>query len=489
MVNETDIMTKEEDILNNRNELAEQTIQLQVSKGLDASTFFQEVVNEGSRRSLLSQRKLEQLPYQILELLTTAFNRYTSGFSSSVPLETGQKIQQSIFFTLGYYLKRRPLSDEVFSNLETCPLDELYQKGKKQIEEDFLTAKELLAAIQKNLPYDDVLAYSDTLKKGIPLFFAAYDADYGAHENPGSIDYPLSNDPMVLTGLEYLMDYLKKIQLENLFCSYYPSSEVISLIRGSDPMYREQLFNIFDLVLANSLASLLVGRSALNLSISDYDRKFLQYELSSVSREQIELLVDRTVFRLFTELSIARKDMDQYIRASVQKMKGRLWQALQTDSLSLLFPSLKDENVHQTILFRDKDYLDHSQFRILYQEILSCRYVQDKLMLLKGAPLSFTDLADLLDSECFWEEEYDSVFSILNEVQLALLLKTMGLKTEINWDDAFGEYDKVLKDTSEVQMLPRQWHHSFLSYLNKLEPERINQIAAFSQRLEICQTL
>ncbi|MDF3002756.1 MAG: hypothetical protein K0Q48_2875 [Bacillota bacterium] len=474
--------------MNNQNGLAEQTTQLHVSKGLDACTYFQEIVQEGARLSLLSQATLEKLPDQILELLTSAFNRYTSGFSSSVPLETGQRIQQSIFFTIGYYLKRLPSFDVVFSNLETCPLDELYRKAKKQIEEDFLTAKDLLATIQNKLPYEEVLAYSDTLKEGIPMFFAAYDTDYGAHESPGSIDYPLSNDPMVLTGLEYLMDYLRKIQLENLFCSYYPSEEVIALIRGSDPMYREQLFNIFDLVLGNSLASLMVGRSALNLSISNYDRKFLQYELGSQSSEQINQLLNRVIFRLFSELSLSRKDMEQYIRASVQKLRGRLWQALQTDSLPLLFPSLKHENDPQTILFRDKDHLDHSQFLTLYEEIRSCRYPQDKLLLFKNTPLSLRDLEDLLDSECFFQEDYESVFSILNEIQLALLLKTIRLKTDINWDGSFENDDKVQKDPYEMQML-RQWHLPFFSYLNALELEERNRIIAFSHRLEICETI
>lgn len=474
--------------MNNLNVLAEQTTQLRVSKGLDASTYFQEIIKEGARLSLLSQAKLETLSDQILDLLTSVLKRYTSGFSSSVPLETGQRIQQSIFFTIGYYLKRLPHSDEIFSDLETCLLNELFQKGKKQIEEDFLIAKELLADIQKNHSYAEILAYRDTINEGIPLFFASYDADYGAHESPGSIDYPLSNDPMVLTGLEYMIDYLRKIQLENLFCSYYPSEEVTALIRGSDPMYQEQLFNVFDLVLANSLASLLVGRSALNLSISDFDRKFLQYELDSFSKEQVELLVDRGVFQLFTELSISRKNMDQYIRASVQKLKGRLWQAVQTDRLALLFPSLKHENDPQTILFRDKDHLDDSRFRILYEEIRSCRYLHDKLLLLKNASLGLRDLEDLLDSECFFREEYESVFAILNEIQLALLLKIIRLKTDINWHGSFEDDNKVLKDTYAMQML-RQWHLPFLSYLDGLESEERNQIEAFSERLEIYKTI
>ncbi|MDF2655421.1 MAG: hypothetical protein K0R19_1895 [Bacillota bacterium] len=466
----------------NRNEPADRKIPLHISQKLDASTYFQEIIKEGARLSLIPSETLEKLQSQILTLLSAAFNRYTGGFSSSVPLETGQRIQQSIFFTTGYYLKRLSSPEEAFILLETCTLDELYQKGKKRIAEDFLNTKALLASIQKKLPSFDVLAYNDTLKEGIPLFFAAYDADYGAHEIPGSIDYPLSNDPMILTGLEYIMDYLRKFQLENLFCSYYPSETVLALIRGSDPMYREQLFNIFDLVLANSLASALMGRSALNLYISDYDQRFLQYELGSQSRDQIELLADQAGCRMCVELSIAGTNLEHYIRASIRKLKGRLWHAVHTDSLPLLFPSSKDEDELNTILFRDKDHMDHAVLRALYNEILSCRHLSDKLILLRNAPLSMRDLTDLLDSECFFEDEYASLFSSLNEVELALLLKTLPHSADL--PSLYGR--AAIRD--EYEKL-RQWHLPFLSYLDGLELKDRNRIEAFSERLEISQVL
>ena len=88
-------------------------------------------------------------------------------------------------------------------------------------------AKDLLQSVQNNCLVTDVLAYNDTLHGGLSLFFQSYDIDYGTHETQGSIDYPLSNDKMNLTGVDYMLSYLQKLQLENeisqfLLCSRNP---------------------------------------------------------------------------------------------------------------------------------------------------------------------------------------------------------------------------------------------------------------------------
>ena len=62
---------------------------------LDAVSYFHFLVKEGHRLTLIQPDQLEKLQYQLLELLTNQFNRYTSGQSSSVTVETGQRIQQS----------------------------------------------------------------------------------------------------------------------------------------------------------------------------------------------------------------------------------------------------------------------------------------------------------------------------------------------------------------------------------------------------------
>jgi hypothetical protein len=230
------------------------------SDSMDAISYFHFLVREGSSRLLISSCQLEALQMEIVELLAEQFERWTGGQSSSVPVETGQRIQQSVFFTVGYFLKSKHDAEAALDEIKGTAVKDLFRKGKQLIQKDFLAADGLLQSIQKEPLPTDIIAYNDTVNEGLPLFFRSYDQDYAAHETPASIDYPLSSDNIDLCGIEYISAYLKKLKLENEFCSCFSHHEIHCLLRGYDRQYKELLFNICDLVLANATASLLLGR-------------------------------------------------------------------------------------------------------------------------------------------------------------------------------------------------------------------------------------
>jgi hypothetical protein len=331
---------------------------------LDAAGFFQFLVKEAGRLSLISSDELEALQYQLVGLLAVQFSRWAGGFSSSVPVETGQQIQQSVFYTVGYYLKSLPDVEHALESLKGKPLEELFLSGKKLIETNLAEADKRLRSMQKDRFSTDVIAYRDTLDRGLPMFFTAYDADYGAHETPASIDYPLGNDRMNLSGIEYISEYLRKLTLENEFCAYFPNTEIHCLLRGYDRQYKELLFNIYDLVLANAIGCLLIeimedkksgnacGNASeigtgneIGLRISDYGRQYLLRELSPLTAEETGGLVDEAIPRLCERLRITNPKLVRYLRASAANLKSRLKYALEAGSLEHLFLPAKEDLV------------------------------------------------------------------------------------------------------------------------------------------------
>lgn len=444
---------------------------LNITCDLDAISYFNTLIQEGYRLSFIDSNQMENLQYQILKLLTDQFNRYTSGQSSSVPVETGQRIQQSIFYTIGYYFKNLPCVESGLEMLKENSLSDLYVNGKKLIEEHRNDAEKLLHTIQNDCLRTDVYAYNSTIQEGLSMFFPAYDIDYGAHESPGSIDYPLSNDKMNLTGVDYLYVYLKKLQMENEFCKCFSNDEIHSLLRGYDREYKELLFNIFDLVLNNIIGSLLLGRNDLELQITDFDRQYLQRELASMSKEDLEKSIDDAVSNLCKMLSVSNFKLKSYMKQSTVNLKSRLKYALENNSLENLFLTLKEETAEQVIQFEDKGKLDNKNFRNLAKEIRECRFVSDKITLLKKEPISITDLIDLLEGDCFFGNEFMDVFQSLEEVQLALLLKKIPL-------DPF-DLSFQLDDNQ------KEWQSCFNTFLNQIEPSRKATILAMAEHIEI----
>lgn len=436
---------------------------------LDAVSFFHFLISEGSRLSLVTQEQMETLQYQIVLLLADQFNRWTGGQSSSVPVETGRRIQQSAFYTVGYWLKSFPDTESALDELKTHTLEELFQKGRERIKAVRSEAEAMLQAVQREHFATDVMAYNETLTEGLPMFFSAYDADFEAHETPASIDYPLGNDKMNLTGIEYIYEYLRKLRLENEFCSCFSAEEVHSLLRGYDRQYRELLFNIYDLILTNAVGCMLLGRDDPGLPISEYDRRYLQKELAPLPAERLDALTDEAVLRLCGLLSISDPGLTGYMKTSSINLKSRLKHALEVDGLKRLFPSAADKEEPPVILFEDKAVLDHDDFLKLADEIRECRYVSDKIALLSKASPGIADLADLLEGECFFGKEYEEVFASLEDIQLALLTKKLALVPD------GGVFEEEEND--------QEWKSRLYSWLSGMDPARGSAIMALAARI------
>ncbi len=437
---------------------------------LDAASFFLYLVKEGCRLSLMSSAELESLQLQIVELLTEQFNRWTGGQSSSVSVETGQRIHQSVFYSIGYFLKSLPDAECALEVLKGNPLNDLFLRGKKRMEEDLREARKLLLTIQEDCFETDVFAYNDTLSEGLPMFFSSYDMDYGSHETPASIDYPLSSDKMDLTGIDYIYSYLRKLKLENDFCGHFSDEEIHRLLRGYDRQYKELLFNIFDLVLNNAVGSLLLGREGIELPLSDCDRLYLQRYLAGFPAGELDGLLDETVSWLCGRLSLSDASMTDYISTSAVKLKSRLKNALEAGSLNHLFLSAEEETEEPVIRFEDNAKLGLDSFRKLADEIRDCRFVSDKIALLNRKPLGMADLTDLLDGSCFFCDEFQKVFESLEEVRLALLAKKLSF-------DPDGSGSLSEEDCPE-------WQSRFNTFLTQMDPVRKASILALADRIE-----
>lgn len=84
-------------------------------------------------------------------------------------------------------------------------------KGEELVKEKVEKARKALKFVTQNKLSIDNYAYNNTIDYGIPLFFKEYNFNFGSHETPGPIDYPLCNDKIDKVGIEYIEDYLKRI--------------------------------------------------------------------------------------------------------------------------------------------------------------------------------------------------------------------------------------------------------------------------------------
>lgn len=394
-------------------------------ENLDETFYFQSILHEAYGLKLLSDSQFEKIQRQSIQLLTKQAERYTGKDSSSVKLEIGETIQQSIFYTIGIYLKSLPNPDRSLTILEQKSLLEIYQQGKELIETQLDRAKKMLTFIQDHSLVINNYAYNDTIQHGIPIFFPAYDACYAAQDTPASIDYPLSNDKMNLVGIEYIYSYLQKLILENEFCKNFTEYEIDCLLRGYDAGYQDLLINIFELVLTNAVGSILSNKSMVQLDIQPLDRNHLQHKLENLSNEELCKLLKDAHIQLCKDLNIKNELLINHIGGTVIDLTVRLKNALENNCLESIFVNLKEHQSQPISQFDDGEKMNDELFRKVANAIRECRLVSDKIVLIQREIHSITDLVDILAGYCIFDNEYDEVFQSLGDKELAILIKRL----------------------------------------------------------------
>ena len=438
-------------------------------ENLNPKYYFQSILQEANRLNILTDSEFENIQLQSIQLLAKQTERYTGGESSSVKVETAQDILQSTFYTIGIYLKSFPDTDMSIAALKQKPLSELYKHGKRLIEPQLDSAKKLLYAIQNDSIVTDNYAYNDTIQNGIPTFFSAYNVDFAAHETPATIDYPLSNDKMELAGIEYIYSYLHMLLLENQFCKNFTEHKIHCLLRGYNDNYQDLLINIFGLVLTNVIGSVLANKNTRQLNMEPLDRQYLQQKLATLSKYQLDTVLQNASTQICKEFNISDRLLQNHIAATAMNLLARLKNALDNNRLESIFISLEEDHAQTVFQFEDGEKMNDESFRSITDEIRQCRYISDKIAIIRSGVHSITDLIDIFEGDCIFDDEFSDIFQSLGDIELALLLKELPTYM-VDSNNHFIEYEK-------------EWHNRLNCFLKEIDITRRESIRELSNKI------
>lgn len=377
--------------------------------------YFQTLLTKAHATGKLKIEELQEIQAQCLILLAEQTQAFTKGRSSSVKTEVAESIFTSISYTIGIYLKHQEDTGTALHIIKSKPLCDIFEQGKNLIQELLADTKLLYETIKNDPIITENLAYNDTVA-GIAVFFDTYDADFAAHETPGSIDYPVEV-PTELCGIEYISLYLKNLFIENSFCKRF--CDIDSLLRGYSDDFKELLINIFDLVLMNAIGCTMVNKNN-SLHLDELDKQFLRQRFSHLADGQLLDIMLSTADNLCGKLQITNKTEIAYIRTGIPRLLMRLKNALDVDQLDKIFVSCK-QPVAQNTVFSDNPKMDDEKFRRITQEIRGCSSVHQKIDVIHQEVNSFADLVDILEASCIWDEEFFAVFASLDQISLSML--------------------------------------------------------------------
>lgn len=440
-------------------------------ENLSEAHYFKSFLQEAYRLNLLTDSQFEDIEMQSLKLLAKQTKRYTFGDSSSVKVETAEKILESIFYCVGIYLKSFQDTDVSLNVLKQNTLSMLFQQGRKLINSKFTAARQMLSIIQTDCIITDNCAYNDTVQSGIEPFFNKYDAEFAAQDVPGSIDYPLCNEKMDLAGIEYIFSYLQKLNLENQFCKNFSEHNIAILLRKYNEHYQDLLINIFELVLTNAIGLVILGKNALKLDIMPTDAEKLDLKLRNIPIDRMDTILQKASAQLISELNISNRQLQNYMSESLINLSARIKNALGIDKIEYVFINSKENNTQSDLIFQDGEKIEDELFRKITDEIRSCRFASDKAAIIKKEIHAVSDLTDILEASCIFDEEFDEIFKSLDDIELTLLSKKIATHI-IDSDFHFTENEK-------------EWQNRLKCFLDRIDLSKKRKISDLAGKIDL----
>ncbi|OGO90698.1 MAG: hypothetical protein A2Y17_03140 [Clostridiales bacterium GWF2_38_85] len=417
--------------------------------------YLQSLLQEALSCKIISEAEYKKILENLIKLLAEETQKFTKGESSSVRTETAKAILDSMCYKISIYLKSINNCDAAVLILLERPLRDILSSGNKLIESKLKVVVSLYKKINKNRINTPNNAYNDTIGKGLKLFFKEYDKDFESNETPVAIDYPLCIECSNYVGVEFIINYMISMYWENVFCSYFVDTEIHSIMQSINHDYEGLLVNIFEQTLLNSLANIIIGKpDKLKLYINDITDLYGTLKIKSDS--ELRKLFSDAAAEYKTQIVNFDDYLRNYISKAIDKFLPSILHALHTNTLDKIFATENNTEKSDIIHIINEKRISDEKFRELVDEIRTCENISDKITMIMAVS-SIKDLIDILEANCFFGDEYLKLFTILDEVEFALLNKASGIKSERGedheWQGYFNEYYSKLSNTIKSKII------------------------------------
>ena len=299
--------------------------------------------------------------------------------------------------------------------------------------------------IEKSIGIDNI-SYFDTLAE-IGEGIKNYDYRFFAHKVQCSIDYQLSNAVSEeLQGIEYINEYLKRLLFENEFCNNFNRENIIEVLKSYCNDYKELLINIFEPVVTNAIGLDILEKDILKLEITSYESERLLNIFNSMNTDDIKKTVLKSIDNICNILDINSSIKINYMKMTALNLVSRIEEAVRNNNLQNIFLGFKEDKNIVNEVFVDNKTMDNEKLRELIDEISSCRFTEDKIIIIHNEVTSLEDLVEILNN-CIWEDEVECLLRNISSDEIYLLKYYLNNKSKdsisnTGWENKFNMLTK-----------------------------------------------
>ncbi len=369
-----------------------------------------------------------------------------------LPREKSEQILLSIQHCITAYDRQRRARLRPGDTPPLESVDACFRKGLDLLIGKLQFARELQTLLSKNLIATQNRAYQVTLLRSIPQFLQTYDVQFFSQMECDGLVYPLCLPLPDIDGVEKVLVYLQRFQMEEFFLDFYGGDELEMLQYGYSPMYRDLQQNIFELALHNAIGRALLEKDPLTLQITQEDRDEIQAKLTGQKRERNMTVVLQALSAVLKAMDLRQDEYMRYFKLCALTFCDRLQVGLAACALDNFFITPKPIKKVAKPTFEDDPSFTPREFISMEDEIIPLQTVSAKLERIKELVHSLADLAVLFTS-CFKKEEHWELYRLLQPAERELILERVREQssyfgdedTLADWQKAFLQFAKQTK--------------------------------------------
>lgn len=442
---------------------------------LRRNEYFMSLLQEGQRTQLITGEKAYEIQVEMVQLLQDLIGQFTQGETSSVTTDKAEEIMISILFALDTYALYFEDPVEAIAQLNSKSVKEIHREGVELLRDYFEEAKVLYSELKKVKLDVQIEAYNLTIDESLPIFLNNYNIIFEAQNTMASIDYPLALDDMRLQGVFYIKQYIERLLMETQFCHLFSQESLLFILINFGKMcrfnYRIELFNVFELMINNSIFSLLAGGKADEIKISEVQYEHLKQLLSNCNAIQRTQLIHESFDQMQVELHIDPK-LTHYINIYRNMLIQRINNAVEIGNFdTLVIREIVEQEKPMLIMLNENERLSDNQMRHLFNQIMDSHSTADKIQLIRGRFVSLYDYLDLFNAGCLFDNEYYALFNTFGDIELAILSKIVFYE-ELRGDDR--EFIEIITDGSNV--VESEWQTYFNDFMQQLSEVRVSEV-------------
>lgn len=385
----------------------------------------------------------------IISLLGERVEKFTMRDSTSVTKETAERILGSILYCIksdsNNTIKNSSLDKSLIKE-ENLDIRTAFYNGLLIKKEKIKKAKILCENIKREFCFIDNCYYKDIIWKGIDAFFKNYDVEFNPQYNVLTLDYPLYIEIENLSGIDLIYEYLKRFYIEERFLKKFEIHVIEEILRGYNDNFTNLVINICKIILRNAIICKILNKNIYELDVKEIDIDRIKKYIENNTQEEMVRLIDEKLKSLLKELSLEEEVFYTYFKLDIKEFVKELYLYKEQNLLNIVISLRKEYTFKEKEHFQDGDLIDDNILRKIINEIKECRFLYDKIEIIKRNIKSLRDLKELLN-ECFYENEFKYVFDMLSNEEINVMIKDIKEKKAFQeylceWEEALIKYVK-----------------------------------------------